>query len=121
VDLQAVAASEYAANEVLPLFEVGLVAVCRQDLDVGELGVVADQREAAVGGGVAADPAGVDVDVEAVARLGRPDVARVLAGPAALLLAHRPLGGLGHGDGHPALRAGGGERRGGGLLGRDAR
>ena len=40
---------------VVALFEVGLVAVGGQELGVGELVVVADQREAAVGGGVVGD------------------------------------------------------------------
>ena len=80
---------------VVAFLEVGLVAVGDQDLGVGELVVVGDQREAAVGGGVVADRVGVDVGVDLEAGLGELAVAGVLAGAAALLLAVALLGGLG--------------------------
>jgi hypothetical protein len=106
---------------VVALLEVRLVAVGGQDLWVGELVVVADQREAAIAGGVVADLLGVDRDLEGVVGLGDLAVARVLAGAAALLMAHGLRGGFVHRDGDPALRAGGAEGRGGGLFGGDAR
>ena len=76
---------------VVALLEVRLVAVGDQDLRVGELVVVADQREAAVARGVAVDRGGVDRDGQLEAGPLDPAVAGVVARAAALLLAEALL------------------------------
>ena len=90
---------------VVALLEVGLVAVGGEQLGVGEVAVVADQGEAAVGGGVVADLLCVDAEAEREAGPFDLAVAGVIAGPAAFLLAEALLDGFGDGEGDPALGA----------------
>src|ERR1035437_1595512 len=50
-----------ALEQVVSAFEVGLVAVGREDCGVGQVAVAGDQGEAAVAGGVVGDALEVDV------------------------------------------------------------
>ena len=54
-------------EQVVAAFQVRLVAVGAEDLGVGQVAVVADQREAAVAGGVVGDLVQGDVGVHAEA------------------------------------------------------
>jgi len=108
--------AEDALELVVALFEVRLVAVGGEQLGVGERVVVADQGEAAVGGGVVGDLVVLDAEGEREDRLLGLAVAGLGVGAAALLLAEAVLGGLRDLVGDPALRASAGERRLGGLV-----
>ena len=66
--------------------QVGLVFVGGEQFRVGEVAVVADQREAAVGGGVVSDLLLVDGVGDAVVGAGAAAVAGVGAGSAAFVL-----------------------------------
>ena len=99
--------------------QVGLVLVGGQQLGAGHGGVVADQREAAVGGGVARDLGLVDGEADAVVGAGDAAVAGVVAGSATFLLPEPLVGVCLDGAVDPAGGADLVERRGGGLLGGD--
>ena len=73
-------------EDVVSAFEVGLVAVRGEDFGVGEGGVVGDERETAVGGGVVGNAWFVDNEPDLV--VGGDDfaVAGVRAGSAPVLL-----------------------------------
>jgi hypothetical protein len=88
---------------VVAPFEVGLVAVCGEYLGVGHVGVVGDQWEAAVAGGVVGDVVQVDVGGQGEAVGGDLPVARFGSGPAASCLLVRFGGGLGDGGGDPPV------------------
>jgi hypothetical protein len=99
--------------------QVGLPLVVDQQVRLGQVAVVADQREDAVGGGVAGDLVLVDGVVDAVVAAADLAVAGVGSGTAAVLLPE-PLADLfGDADADPADGAGALERVGGGLLDRD--
>jgi hypothetical protein len=107
-------------EQVVAAFEVGLVAVGGERLGVGQGGVVGDGREAAVGGRVVGDLAGLGLPADRVPGAGVLAVGGVGAGPAALLLAVGLFGGFAGGDGDLAGRARVGQRRGGGFVDRGA-
>ena len=108
-----------ALELVMALFEVGLVAVGAQQFGVGELVVVADQREAPVACGVVGNRGGVDGVLDRPVGTGDLSVAGVLAGPPARLLAQGLLGALVHGWGDPAVGLGACQCGGRGLLDAD--
>src|SRR6266849_5651360 len=90
-------------------FQAGLIFVGGEQLSAGEVAVVADQWEAAVGGGVGGDLGGVDVPGGGEPGFGDLPVAGGGPGGAAVFLPVGFLGGLGDDGADPAGRAGLGE------------
>src|SRR5665811_2198828 len=101
-------------------FQVRLVAVGAEDLGVGQVAVVADQREAAVAGGVVGDTVQCDVGVDAEVAGEDLAVARGSSGPAGSFLLVLLPDGLGDGERDPLLGVGVCECGGAGLFDRDA-
>src|SRR5450756_434853 len=82
-------------------FQVRLVAVGAEDLGVGQVAVVADQREGAVAGGVVGDTVQCDVGVDAEVAGEDLAVARGSSGPAGSFLLVLLADGLGDGERDP--------------------